>query len=211
MLEKVIQQLKSGSMVFPSVLFSSYHQLNLDNQEFVFLIYLLNFSCRFDPSKMSKDLNITVPEFMRMVDNLIGKDCIKIDLVGQGLKKEEWISVDPLYKKLALCLASDDDSNETNLYSEFEQEFGRTLSPMEYELINGWLSNGSTEEVIRLALREAVFNGVFNLKYIDKILYEWGKKGIKSKEDVIKDKKQFNKKSPKKELFDYDWLNENDE
>ena len=60
-----------------------------------------------------------------------------------------------------------------------------------------------------MALKEAVFNGVSNLRYIDKILYEWKKKGLNSKEDVENNRLQFQqKKVEKKELFDYDWLNE---
>ena len=77
------------------------------------------------------------------------------------------------------------------------------------EIINSWKDSGYTEELIILALKEATYNGVSNLRYIDKIIYEWGKKGIKTKEDVEKNRKQFktNNNVPKKELFDYDWLN----
>ena len=95
-----------------------------------------------------------------------------------------------------------------DIYSEFEQEFGRTLSPIEYELIGSWRDINS-DEIITLALKEAVYNGVNNLRYIDKILHEWNKKGLKTKEAIMKDKMTFaNKKVEKKELFDYDWLNE---
>ena len=79
---------------------------------------------------------------------------------------------------------------------------------MEYEIINSWKDNGYTDELITLALKEATYNGVSSLRYIDKIIYEWGKKGIKTKEDVEKNRKQFKSESKeKKELFDYDWLN----
>ena len=102
-----------------------------------------------------------------------------------------------------------DESKKTNIYDDFEREFGRTLSPIEYELISGWLDNEFTEEIILCALKEAVFNGVSNLRYIDKILYEWKKKGINTKEAVLKDKDNFKKNNTKKtEMFDYDWLNE---
>ena len=79
---------------------------------------------------------------------------------------------------------------------------------MEYEIITGWIDSGYTEELIILALKEATYNGVSNLRYIDKIIYEWGKKGIKTKEDVEKNKKQFKSNSEKKEMFDYNWLDE---
>ena len=32
-----------------------------------------------------------------------------------------------------------EEEDESNIYSVFESELGRTLSPIEYELINGWL------------------------------------------------------------------------
>ncbi len=72
------------------------------------------------------------------------------------------------------------------------------MSPIEYETINSWLNQGIEEEMILNALREAVINGVSNLRYIDKILYEW-----KKKKDIPKEEY--------KELFDYDWLGDSDE
>ena len=82
---------------------------------------------------------------------------------------------------------------------------------MEYEIINGWLDLDYTEELIICALKEAIYNGTTSLRYIDRILLEWHKKGIKTKEDVEKNKIEFKKKKEKnksEELFDYDWLNE---
>ena len=46
---------------------------------------------------------------------------------------------------------------------------------------------------------------------VDKILYEWKKKGINSKEDIEKNRNDFqNRKVESKPLFDYDWLNDNE-
>ena len=84
------------------------------------------------------------------------------------------------------------------------------MSPIEYELINGWKENDFSDELITLALKEAVYNGVTNLRYIDKILYEWKKKGIRTKEQVEQSRVAFkSKKEEKQELFDYDWLDDN--
>ncbi len=81
---------------------------------------------------------------------------------------------------------------------------------MEYTIIGGWLETGYTEELILLALDEAVYNGVFKLNYIDKILYEWDRKGIKNKADKEKNDTEIKKnRSSKKEVVDYDWLGEN--
>jgi DNA replication protein len=87
------------------------------------------------------------------------------------------------------------------------------MSPIELETINAWLMASYSEELILGALREAVYNGVSNFRYIDKILYEWDKKGFKSMDDVNahlirrRDEKK-DKVVTKKEqdIADYDWL-----
>ena len=102
-----------------------------------------------------------------------------------------------------------EEKDDTNIYSIFENELGRPLSPMEYEIIKGWINDNFSSELIILALKEAVYNGVSNLRYIDKVLYEWRKKNIKSESDIIKDKEKFHRN--KKEnipVFDNDWLDE---
>ena len=87
------------------------------------------------------------------------------------------------------------------------------MSSTELELINGWLMSGTPEDIILGALREAVSNDVRNFRYIDKIIYEWEKKGFKSMDDVnaylnrrnsSSEEKEISKKD--QELSDYDWL-----
>ena len=63
-----------------------------------------------------------------------------------------------------------------------------------------------SEELIKGALKEAVFNNVRNLRYIDKILSEWEKKGFKSVDEVDSYLKKKEVNNPKQELFDYNWL-----
>ena len=83
---------------------------------------------------------------------------------------------------------------------------------MEYEIINAWQENNINHETIVLALKEAVYNGVNNLRYIDRILSEWAKKGIKTQEDLDKEKEAFMRKKSDSvkvvENTDYDWLND---
>ena len=81
--------------------------------------------------------------------------------------------------------------------------------PIEYEIIKAWLDSNISEELITEALKEATFNGVSNLRYIDKILYEWGKKGIKTKEDVEKNKQKRNSSRSKTDDLDLDIMDWN--
>ena len=170
-------------------------------------------SLTFNPKKIGADLNIQLPEVLQIIDGLCTNDIISIELKKVNEVREEFINLEQLYTKLAYFIINEEEVVESvkssNIYDIFEQEFGRTLSPIEYELINGWLEADFKEDIIIMALKEAVFNGVSNLRYIDKILYEWKKKGLNSKEDVENNRLQFQqKKVEKKELFDYDWLNE---
>ena len=100
-----------------------------------------------------------------------------------------------------------EEEDKSNIYSVFESELGRTLSPMEYEIINSWLEQGINRELILSALKEAVFNGVNNFRYIDRILFEWNKKGIDTVDKISKYKKEF-RKDTNVEVPDYDWLND---
>ena len=78
---------------------------------------------------------------------------------------------------------------------------------MEVEIIKEWLHDGIAEELIKEALKEAILNNVRNLKYIDRILFNWRSKGFKTKEDILKDKKNYRKPTKKVEqIYDYNWL-----
>ena len=54
---------------------------------------------------------------------------------------------------------------------------------------------------------EAIYNNARNLKYIDRILFNWRTKGIKSKKDILEEKKNYRKTiKPKEPIYDYNWL-----
>lgn len=204
---KVIDILKNGSVVVPKLLLKNYKKLKINEKELVILIYLID-NNEFDPEKISKDLNIKIPDILNLIDSLSKKDIVKIKTKTNNNIGEEYVSLDELYNKLALTLMEEkEEKKETTIFDKFEKEFGRPLSPMEYEIIGAWIEAEFKEELIVEALKEATYNGVSNLRYIDKILYDWSKKGIKTKKDIEKIKKNPPKKE-KKEVFDYDWLNE---
>lgn len=74
-----------------------------------------------------------------------------------------------------------------NVYSMFEQEFGRPLSPLEFEKITGWLdADQYPHELLRCALQEAVAHQARSLSYIDRILLNWERSGIRTAEEARK-------------------------
>ena len=158
---------------------------------------------------------------MTYVSNLTDKGFIKVETIknDKGLM-EEIIDLEGFYNKISLLLMEDannaNNSSESDIYEVIEKEFGRTLSPMEYEIIKAWLDNNMSEELIKEAIKEATFNGVSNLRYIDKILYEWGKAGIKTSKDVDENRKKRNARKDDKDsnvdmaMVDWNWFDDDE-
>lgn len=105
--------------------------------------------------------------------------------------------------------------DDSSIFILFEQEFGRPLSPFEIETITVWLDEDVIKpSLIKAGLRESVLMGKLNFRYIDRILREWQRKGIKSVEEAREASKPFHKNQPqktyKKEKRDtsiyYNWL-----
>jgi len=183
MLEKVVTLIKNQSYNVPFVLIQNYRNLNITDSELILLVYLINNKDSFNPKQISKDLNYDLAELMELINSLIEKGIIKIEVLNKKVR-EEIINLDELYNKLGFIIINDEtEETDNSIFTVFEKEFGRTLSPLDYEIIKDWLTEFS-EELILLALKEAVFNGVNNLRYIDKIIREWNKKGIKNEQDI---------------------------
>lgn len=212
MLNKLEQIIKNKDVVIPNLLFYNYRKLNMNAEELIVLSYLINDGEFFNPKKISNDLSIPLGELMEILEHLKELDLVKIELKKINNVRMEVINMEGFYNKL-LSLLMDEKPKETSpqIFDIFEKEFGRTLSPMEYEIINAWKDSNIAEETILLALKEAVYNGVNNLRYIDKILSEWAKKGIKTKEDLERNKRTFStQKKEYSEEIEYDWLNDED-
>ena len=90
--------------------------------------------------------------------------------------------------------------NKESLYSLVERNFGRTLSPLEYEEISQWEDN----EITRYAIKEAVLRRALNIKYINAIIRDCEAKGIKTINNIRKEETSENEPF----LFEYDWLEE---
>lgn len=218
--KNLIEVIRDGSIVIPLYLYKIKDKLGLDSDEFLFFIYLYNKGNKiiFNPNIISEDLGLDLIAIMKYISSLSDKDLIRVDVLTNDKNvREEYISLDSFYNKLSIIMM--EDSNHLNqdesdtIFSFMESEFGRTLSPSEYEVIKAWISDDTGEELIQEAVKEAVINGVSNLRYIDKILYEWKKKGIKTREDVEKNKKRFreNRANNDVEVFEYDWLDDNED
>ena len=220
---KLIDIFKSRNVVIPLFLFKHYEKWDLKLDEFIFLMYLYNLGNQFlfDPSQFSNDLNMDIKMVMNYMDILTSKGFLRVEVInGEKGIKEETVLLDDFYQKIALLTmeeVNESKNEDSSIFSMIEKEFGRTLSPIEYEIIKAWLDNHMNEDVIKEAIKEATFNGVSNLRYIDKILYEWEKAGIRSVEDVDNMRKKRKKKEEKEkdsdidlEIVDWNWFDEDE-
>ena len=213
MQENILELLQQKPLFIPKILYKNYKKLNITDSELIIIIYLLNLPTKilYNPELFVKELDIDKFKIMEMLSNLEEKSLISIKVEkNKHNKTEEYISLDLLYAKLLNIVVEKKEAKieiDNDLFTIFEQEFGRPLSPMEFEIIKEWLNSNISKELIIEALKEATYNNVSNLKYIDKILYEWKRKGLKNKNDVLKDKANYrNSQKEKIDIYDYNWL-----
>ncbi len=188
---------------------------NLNLNEFLLLmVFAENDGGKLDIQKITEHLYIKEEDVLEALSSLVQKKLINnVSKKDENGKLSDFIEMDGLFNLIEESYSNNTDSAKKNdIYSIFEKEFGRTITPMEYEIINGWIESGFKEGIIFLALKEAVYNGVTNIRYIDKVLFEWKKQGFTHEKDVEKHlSKQNSKNNSPKELFDCDWININDE
>jgi DNA replication protein len=219
MKEQLINILSSKKMVLSTYLIKIALDAKLSLNESLVLVYFDNsFNSSLDIELISNTLGLDEASTMEAFNGLMIKGLVNIES-RKDLENR-------MHEVVTMCGVYDlvcDDALEvvqeevkTDIFKTFEKELGRTISSMELELINGWLTVGVPEEIILGALREAVYNGVTSFKYIDRIIYEWDKKGFKTMDDVNKhlmsrrEMKSNNESISKKEqeVADYDWVNE---
>ncbi len=187
-------------------------KLDLSVNEMLFIIFFDNQNNKeFNPALISEKLGLTDVEVMETLDCLLKKKLIVLDTAKDNYNKSvEVINLDNFYNIMMDTYSNSiKASKKDTVYDTYASEFDRKLTGMEYEIINNWFNAGYPEELILGALKEAVFNGVKNFRYIDKILLEWHKKGFKTMADVNKNLKA-NKSDRKPEIFDYNWLEEDE-
>ena len=223
-MNNIINLIKERPLYIPRILLSNYQALGITDEELIIIMVIMNEGDKvvYDPEMFARVINGNKRNIMKLIDSLCDKNILSLIIEKKDKKAYEYISLDSLYDKLsniALDKKADEEIDNSifsvfdpcsltiQIFSVFENELGRTLSPMEYEKIKEWVSNNSIE-MITLALKEAVLNGVSNLNYIDSILNSWHKKGYKTKEDILKDKENYRTKREKIDVFETDWLND---
>ncbi len=190
----MMKWLQVGNLTIPGVLLTHYKEMNLTEHELVLILHVISFVENGNefptPVELSSRMTISVSECSDILHRIIQKGFIEIieGNSADGIRFEKY-QIEPLWEKLIDHFlfknkqeaAMLNQQNETDLYTCFEQEFGRPLSPFECETLALWMDDDHHDShIIKAALKEAVMLGKLNFRYIDRILFEWKKNGIKT-------------------------------
>ncbi len=185
--------------VVNSNIVKSISNIDITLDEFLMVLYFINVSYDLDVESIKAYLGFDEEKAVSVFSSLMNKKYIEMVVSNVGGKVIEQICLDPLLDRMVLNKKTDDKSSD--IFGMFESELGRTLSSFEYEMINRWISDGVSEDMIRDALKEAILNNVRSFKYIDKIIYDWSRNGVKKR---IKEEKMI------EDMFDYDWTSDHE-
>lgn len=179
---------------FKKLLIMKAKTLHISDQQCYILLIIMTMSeigmKPITPSKIGQLCSLSLQQIdetlLALVDqHLIGRERGHLDLL-------------PLYKML--LNREVEKTKDVDLVSVFEDAFARGLNQMELEIINSLKRSGYDDQMILDALNESVKSGVVNFRYIEKILDNWSKYGVKrryasqtpsSKIDVDKSIKEY--------------------
>lgn len=209
-------------IIIPKILFDHYHHLGMSETELIMILKIIHLSDHQSlPSfeMIAEQMSIDKAQVMLLLQNLISKDFIKIDVKKFDDEHfEERFDFEPLEKRLLQLNDDKKRNSQTNqsdfkqVFERFEATFGRPLTPLELEIISNWMdTDHHSASLIITALNEAAAHNKLSIKYIDRILLNWKKRNVKTIEEskVISDKYQPEKTLSKKipDIPVFDWVN----
>ena len=211
---KLNDLVKSQNITVPMYVIKQYSKFNLTLDEFVLLIYLYNNNnIIYDPNFIASELNISMETVLINVDSLANKGLISLDVnkTSNGVLEEK-INLDNFYEKITLSLIDElnlEEASDNSIFTIIEDELGHKLKPNEQEMVIS-LQKDYSDELIKEALKEASNSGSPSLRYIDKVLFDWKRQGVKSLDD-IKNIKELEKNDVPIYNSSIDWFDDDSE
>ena len=159
---------------FKKLLIMRAKEFQLTDQECFMLLVILTMDeigmTPITPASISKISSSSLKDIDKILISLVDKHYISrnrgtLDLLG--------------LKQKLLNQKQQEQKPKLDLISVFENAFGRTLNQMELEVIQSFKSSGYDDQMILDALNESVKSGVINFRYIEKILDNWTRYGVK--------------------------------
>lgn len=169
-----------GLVDVDGLLLMKYRTLDLDETQVVILLLIMHLEKNNMPYITPQVLKPYLSLDDKMLDGYIVGLLSKKLVVLNGTS----LSCKPLIKVLKATLTNDTIAEEKpkslNLVEIFEHEFARALTPMEIETLKEWKQCHYSDQMIVDALKEATLSNVHNMRYIEKILIDWARHGVKT-------------------------------
>ena len=81
-MNQILEILKIKSCQLPQLLLFNYRKLGLSELELIIIIYILNDNdVNYNPKKISNDLNIDVKKVLEVINNLVEKGFLNIEII----------------------------------------------------------------------------------------------------------------------------------
>jgi DNA replication protein len=201
----LMKWLQEGSIAIPKLLINNYKKIGLNELEMMVVLHVHTFiesgNTFPTPDEIAEKMTITPVHCTDILRQLFQRGFLAIEQEGANSPViMERYTLQPLWEKILYSLSNEtmqekkqiEEENQVHLYSTFEQEFGRPLSPFECDTLRMWEDQDNHSPLlIKAALREAVISGKLNFRYIDRILFEWKKNNIKTIEQAQQQGKKF--------------------
>lgn len=188
---------------FKKLLILKAKSIQLTDQECYLLLLIMTLNeigvRPITPSQISKLCQLPLSKIDETLISLVDKHFIS--------RKNGTLDLRPLEKRL-LDHEEIEDTQEIDLIHIFEDAFGRSLSQREVQLINSLKCQGHSDEMIVDALNESVKSGVITFRYIEKILDNWAKYGVKRRYAPMAPKVEKNQ--VEQNIKDYKWWEEHE-
>lgn len=199
-----LEQFQKGHLVLPANLLLSYKQLFSSANDFlVWQFFYLQNTTKYDdlpPNQVAEALGWTVEAVNQSITNLLTQELMAIRSISLNGLEETIFDTSLALEKLdqlnqtsvkstsqsAKKVSSKPNLQESlpSLLADFDQA-GWALTSFELEDIQKWLQEeGLSPDLIREALRESVYSGTRNWRYLSKILLNWQREGIHSLADI---------------------------
>ncbi|MFT8823866.1 MAG: DnaD domain protein [Liquorilactobacillus mali] len=198
------EYLKAGQTTISNLVLYNYPMLGLNETEMILIIQIMSATQSGDSfpeiELIAKRMGRNEADVYQAMHSLIQKNVMEIASIQDenGIKHDVY-QFKKLFDKLIVMEQQKQKSLENKdlktaqekVFQSIEVEFGRPLSPIEIETVNLWLHKDNyLPELILLALREAVLNQAYSLKYIDRILLSWERQNIRSAQDVQREQQR---------------------
>lgn len=166
------------------------------------------------PSEIAQATGKTVAQVNQAIENLQEAGLLEFKTISIAGEIEMIFNAFPALERLDHLLLQkkrpeliQPENDLKTLVGDFERELGRFLSPFEVEDLQKTVEDDKTSvDLVRAALKEAVFNNKTNWKYIQAILRNWRREGITTPAQVEAKNAEREIQTPKNVAVSSDFL-----